>query len=419
MTETLLVPDRVFDGSHTREGLVVGIAGDRISYVGPEAGAPDAPRVRLEGATLTPGLIDMHVHVSPWTAYGFIAAGVTTVRDLANDLDRAPGMMQRVPQQFRPTVHWVGPALDGGEVNWPTVSRGHATPEDMAASVRELAERGVEAVKLYANVTGEFMAAAVREAREHGIRVVSHPGTARLTEAVEAGVDEVQHLAGALARDLGYEPGDPAAVDAFLALHVDHCPTLIVWEGMAMIGAPRAHRDTGRAWVPAEMELAWSESRHATQPADERNLRLADLVERMRLVKALYDAGRTIVVGSDAAFIGLAPGFSLHDELGLLFLSGVPPLDVMRAATAGNARVLGIEGEAGVIREGARADLVAFDGDPTSVITDVGRIRDVWVRGARVDAAELRAAADLEFTRPTDGPPDQLALQRYIPAAQY
>lgn len=288
----------------------------------------------------------------------------------------------------------------------------------MADSVRELASLGIRTIKLYANVSGEYMAAAVSEARKHGMRVVSHPGTGRLVKAVEAGVDEIQHLAGALARDLGRKPGDDA-VTAFLALDVAHCPTLTVWEGLAMIGTPRAHRDAGRSWVPSQVELAWAESHHATQPAEERSLRLADLVERMGLVKALHDSGRGFLVGSDAAFIGLAPGFSLHDELGLLFLSGVPSLNVMRAVTAGNAEALGMAGAVGIIAEAAIADLVAFEGDPTAVIADVGRITAVWRGGELIIPAELRAAADREFENPFDGPPDEIALQRYIPGAPH
>ena len=419
MIDLLLVPDRVFDGESTRAGLAVGIMGDRFAYLGPADVAPVSVTVtRMPGVTITPGLIDMHVHMSAWTCFGFLAAGVTTVRDLANDLERAPAQLDRVPEGMSPRVHWVGPALDGGKVNWPTVSRGHDSPEAMADSVRQLAERGIRAIKLYANVTGEYMAAAVAEARKHGMRVLSHPGTTRLREAVAAGVDEVQHLAGALAIDLQVPRGRDS-LDALLALDVDHCPTLSVWEGMAMIGAPRAHRDAGRAWVPPQMELAWSESRHATQPAEERNLRLADLVERMAIVKALHESGRGFLVGSDASFIGLAPGFSLHDELGLLFLSGVPPLDVMRAVTRRNAHALGMEGEVGTIAEGALADVVAFEGDPTEAITDVGRISQVWLGGVAVDPVALRAAADLEFEHPLDGPPDELALQRYIPAAPH
>lgn len=417
MIDALLAPDRVFDGHETRSGLVVGIDGGRIVYVGPDADAPAArTREELPGATLAPGLIDMHVHMTPWAVFGFLAAGVTTVRDLANDVDTATALLSRVP--VSPRVHWLGWALDGPEVNWPTVSRGHATPAELAAAVHAAADRGLRAVKLYANLSGEFIEAAVAAGHERGIRIVSHCGTDRLREAVAAGIDEAQHLAGSLARDLGAEPG-PAAIQAFLALDVEHCPTLVVWEGMALIGVPRAHRDRGRDWVPAAIEEAWADSRHATQPADERAQRLGDLVERLGLVRALYEAGRRIVVGSDAAFIGLSPGFSLHDELGLMVVAGVPALDVMRSVTSGNADVLGETGEVGCILPGARADLVAFDGDPTVTITDVGRVRQVWFDGRAIDPVELRAAADAEFLTHPDGPPDQLALQRFIPGARH
>jgi imidazolonepropionase-like amidohydrolase len=419
MIETLLAPDRVFDGRDTRVGAVVGLDAGRIVYVGPESSAPHArDRHELPGATLAPGLIDMHVHVTPWAMFGFLAAGVTTVRDLANDIDTATELLERVPAHFMPRIHWLGRALDGPEVNWPTISTGHATPAELADSIHAAADRGLRAVKLYANLSGEFIEAAVAVGRERGIRIVSHCGTDRLREAVAAGIDEAQHLAGALARDLGVEPG-PSAIEAFLELEVDHCPTLVVWEGMALIGVPRAHRDRGRDWVPPLIEEAWADARHATQPAHERQQRLADLVERLGLVRALHEAGRRIVVGSDAAFIGLAPGFSLHDELGLLVVAGVPAIDAMRAVTSGNADVLGETGEVGCILPGARADLVAFDGDPTVTITDVGRVRQVWSGGRAIDAAELRAAADAEFRTPPDGPPDRLALQRYIPGARH
>jgi imidazolonepropionase-like amidohydrolase len=419
MSELLLVPDRVFDGQVTRAGLAVGITDGRITYVGPADAAPEVSHTEfLPGRTLTPGLVDMHVHVTAWSVFGFRAAGVTTVRDLGNDVRGAEQALARVPAHLVPRIHWVGPLLDGPIANWPMLARAHATPDSIAGTIRELAADGRRAIKLYANLEGEYFQAAVTEARRHGIRVVAHVGSRQLRAAAAAGVDEVQHLAGALARDLDAEPGDEA-VRAFLDIPIEHCPTLVVWEGMGLVGAPRAHRDQARSWVPAAIERAWAESRHATQPPEERAQRLADLVERMQLVHALHSAGRRVLVGSDAAFIGLAPGFSLHDELGLLVLSGMPALDAMIAATSGNAEALGVAGSVGSITVGAHADLVAFRGDPTETITDLGLIDAVWFGGDRVDPVELRAAADAEFVNEPDSPPDLLARQRFTPAAQH
>ncbi len=256
VTDLLLVPDRVFDGHSTRESLAVGITEGRISYVGPVDDAPEARQTeRLSGTTLTPGLIDMHVHVTAWSVFGYLAAGVTTVRDLGNDVPRVLSTLERAPAQYVPRVQWVGPLLDGPEANWPMLARAHRSPEALAETIRELAAEGRTAVKLYANLEGEFFEAAVREARQHGIRVVAHVGTTQLRAAAAAGVDEVQHLAGALARDLGAEPGEEA-VRALLDIPLEHCPTLVVWEGMALVGAPRAHRDRARSWMPASIEDA-------------------------------------------------------------------------------------------------------------------------------------------------------------------
>lgn len=419
MIDTLLVPDRVFDGHTVAERIAVGVAGDRIVYVGPEDAAPAAARrERLEGVTLLPGLIDMHVHVTSWSVFGFLAAGVTSVRDLGNDVELAERNLARVPAGMVPRIHWVGPVLDGPHANWPALGRAHRTPEEMARSVHELADRGMRTVKLYANVDGASMAAAVRAGAERGIRVVGHNGLKRLREAAEAGVAESQHLSGALAADLGVEPG-PAAIEAFLAIEIDHCPTLVVWEGMSHAGEPRAHRDRGRDWVPAGVERGWRESHHAGMSSEERAVRLDGLIERMRLVRALRDAGRRIVVGSDACFIGLSPGFSLHDEVGLLVQSGLEPIEALRAVTSGNAEVLGEAGEVGCISSGAQADLLAVAGDPTSWIADLARVEGVWLGGARIDPVALRAAADVEFAQPLDGAPDLLARQRFIPAAPH
>ena len=408
------IPDRVFDGTSVHLDTAVAVAGDRIVAVLAAGDVPDgADRRRLAGQTLSPGLIDGHVHFAPWTAFGFLAAGVTTVRDCGNDVDAVVALLDELGDHPRPTIHWSGPLMESERVNWPSVARAHHSPDEIRATVAESARRGWHAVKLYANATPELAAAAADEARHHGLRTLCHLGATTLPDAVAARVDELQHLAGCLGADLGIDRDVTA--EAVAAAPVDHCPTFVVWLALATLGEPRAGRDASWRWVTPSMRTAWSAGYHATQPAPERLRRLDQLLERLAMVPALVAAGRTIVVGSDAPFPGLVPGWSLHDEAGLLVLAGIDPLDVLRSLTTGNAAVLG-DPDAGTIRPGARADLVAFEGDPTTAIADLSRVAAVWCRGVEIDLVGLAERADDLFPQLSPSPLDDIAARRFVPA---
>jgi hypothetical protein len=160
------IPDRLFDGTAVHVDTAVAVAGDRIVAVLPNDDIPvGADRRRLVGQTLSPGLIDGHVHFAPWTAFGFLAAGVTTVRDCGNDVDAVEALLGELGDHPRPTIHWSGPLMEGERVNWPSVARAHHSPDEIRATVAESARRGWRAVKLYANATPELATAAADEAR--------------------------------------------------------------------------------------------------------------------------------------------------------------------------------------------------------------------------------------------------------------
>ncbi|MBI5089901.1 MAG: amidohydrolase family protein [Actinobacteria bacterium] len=417
VSEQFLAPDRLFDGHTVAERVAVAVTGDRISRVVPIADVPSgATVVRLDGCTLGPGLIDAHLHLAPWMVFGLIAAGITTVRDVGNDVDRVIPQLDALAHVPLPTVHWSGPLLESTKVNWPSLGRAHATTDEVRASVDELAARGFRSVTLYANATPELMAAAADQAHGHGMRVLGHLGATDLDGAVAGHVDELQHFAGCLAADLGATDW-LAAAGRVAEAPVDHCPTLVVWQALARLGEPRLERDEAMRWVPASTRSAWASAYHASQPASERLRRLSQLLERMTSVSTLRDAGRRLLVGSDSPFPGLVPGASLQDEAGLLVESGMTPLEVMVGLTSGNADIAGLP-DCGSIRDGAVADLVAFRGDPTRRIADITAVHAVWRAGQRVDVARLAEQAAAWFGSMPPSPMDDLAERRYVPATQ-
>jgi imidazolonepropionase-like amidohydrolase len=98
----------------------------------------------------------------------------------------------------------------------------------------------------------------------------------------------------------------------------------------------------------------------------------------LRLLKAIYDAGITIIPGTDAL-----PGYTLHHELELYVRAGIAPAEVLRMATWTPALVMGVDKDRGVIAPGKLADMILVDGDPTRNIQDINKITTV-IKGGKV-----------------------------------
>ncbi len=96
-------------------------------------------------------------------------------------------------------------------------------------------------------------------------------------------------------------------------------------------------------------------------------------------------------MGTDAANQMLVPGWSLHTELALLVQAGLTPEDALRAATRGNAELLGAD-SIGVIAPGKVADLVVLGGDPRANIRNTRKVQRVMVRGQLYSTDSLLAS---------------------------
>src|SRR5437899_13043304 len=107
----------------------------------------------------------------------------------------------------------------------------------------------------------------------------------------------------------------------------------------------------------------------------------------LRLLKSLYDAGITIIPGTDAL-----AGYMLHHELELYVRAGIPPAEVLRMATLTPALVMGVNKDRGVIAAGKLADMVLIDGDPTQNIRDINKITTVIKCGKIYDPAAVEKA---------------------------
>jgi imidazolonepropionase-like amidohydrolase len=405
---------RLFDPETrtVRPGTTVVVSGNRVQAVGRDGEVPvpaGAEIVEAKGRMLLPGLWDMHRHFTDVDGILDLAAGVTTGRDMANDIDYLLGLKHKwdTGEAIGPRVVMAG-VIDGpGPYASPTKVLVD-TEEKARAAVDHYASLGFVQSKIYSSLDPKLVPPIVAESHSHGMRVSGHiPNGMTAEQAVREGYDEIQHVnflflnfipgvdTRTLARmtavaehaaeiDLSSEP-----VRAFLRLlkerHTVVDPTLSIFEDgftgqpgqMRPSLAPIADR------LPYQVRRNLSSTSLPVPPGMEK--RFHDSFEAcLALVKALYDEGIPIVAGTDST-----AGFVLQRELENYVRAGIPAPEVLRIATLGAAQVMKMDKDLGTIAPSKLADLILVDGDPTVRISDIRRVTLVVKDGVVYDPAKL------------------------------
>lgn len=375
-----------------------------------------------QGLTLIPGLWDMHTHLSLEAGLMQIAAGVSTVRDLAND----PVRLKSVRQSFD-SGEVIGPRsftagfIDKKSPYSAPTGRLAQSLDDALVMVREYAEMGYPQIKIYSSIEPEWVKPIAEEAHKNGMRLSGHiPSYMTASQAVNDGFDEIQHinmlflnfLAGPeddtrtplrfslVAQKAGDMDLDSPSVNAFIELLrekgivVD--PTVTIFDGMfrhrsgelnpeyAMI-ADHMPPSVRRSMLGGEMDINDSNAARYARSAD----------ALLEMIGKLHKAGVPLVAGTDDM-----AGFTLHRELELYHRAGISNADVLRIATIGSAKVAGVADQTGSISEGKQADFALLEGNPLENISAVRRPVAVFKGDRWFDPAQLYEAIGIKpFTR--------------------
>ena len=386
----------LFDGRSSRSKAGVLIADGVVEWVGAHARAPRTARaaepIDGRGKTLTPGLIDCHVHLCYDGSADFAAearaltsdavaalkvlrnaeenlrAGVTTVRDLGGRGSSVCDVAAAIERgEFRgPRMLAAGRALTitgghGGSVGFAREVDG---PDGVRLAVREEIRAGATAIKLIATggvltpgITADFTAftqeeldAAVEEAHSWGRVVGAHAiGPEGIVQAVRAGVDSVEH--GSMM--------DAAGARLMKERGTFHVPTISALRGIV------DHADEVPAYAVEKATAVTDLAREAFR----RSVR----------------TGVKVACGTDAG-MPFNPHGNATEELVRMVEWGMTPLQAMRAATSSAAELLRLP-DVGAIRPGAAADLVLYDADPLEEIDAVRKPSAVWKAGELVAGA--------------------------------
>jgi len=391
---TLLRPAAVFDGQDLHPGWAVLIEGDKIKAVGPAAqiAAPAGAQVReLPGLTLLPGLIEGHSHLllhpyneTSWNdqvlteplalrvaratvhARRTVQAGFTTARDLGTEgagyadvglkqaIDQGiiPGPRLLVATRALVATGSYGPHLAAVD-DLPQGAQEADGVDNLLRAVREQIGHGADVIKVYADYRWgpnntpqptfslEELTLIVQTARSAGRGVVAHASTAEgMRRATLAGVETIEH-------------GDGGTLEVFKLMKqrgVAFCPTVAATDAISQY----------KGWQKGQ------------QPVPQR------VLDKHRAMQAAMQAGVTLAVGGD---VGVFAHGDNARELELLVQDyGLAPLDVLRAATSGNARIFHLA-DRGRLAPGLLADLVAVAGDPTQHIEALRQVKLVLKGG--------------------------------------
>ena len=392
------------------------VSEDRIIKVEPSppegfaTGFPPPRIINATGKTLLPGLWDMHAHVGDNDGLLNLAAGVTTVRDLANDTDSLLARRQRIidGKEIGTRIVLAG-IIDGrGPYQGPTKVL-VSTVAEARAAVDNYKRLGYVQIKIYSSVKPELVPAIIDEAHKNGLRVSGHiPAEMTAAQCVELGYDEIQHInflmlnfmpdvknTNTIARLV--EPAKRSAdldltspqVQSFIKLLQDHHTkldlTLSIFEDQYLNRAgqiPRGFQPIASR-LPAQVRRGLL-STGLTPPAGMDETYRKSFAKMMEFAGLLYRSGIPIEAGTDSM-----AGFALHRELELDVQAGIPPSQVLQNATLNAARIMSLDKDLGSIAPGKLADLILVDGNPAANISDIRRTTLVVKDGVLYNPAEL------------------------------
>ena len=393
------------------------VSGERIASVGGEDATPGSGEVVIDGAggTLLAGLHDMHAHSNLESGLFYLAAGVTSVRDLGNDNASLLQLTRQIESGELPGPRIVRSGFLEGRS--PYSARLGFIPETLAEAldkVRWYAANGYEQMKLYNSFNPDWIEPVAREAHHLGMRVSGHvPAFTTPDKAILAGYDEINHLNQLM---LGWltGPGDDTRTTLRLTAMGERAATLdlesepvratielmkergIALDTTAVILERIMLSKSGQVLAAdqpflSHLPIGYQRTRKTAyvqfKDAAHQQLYARSMRKIIDVMTVLHKEGIQLLPGTDND-----TGFTVHRELELYAEAGIPPAEVLRMATYDCEAYMGRAFDLGSIEAGKLADFILVPGDPTQDISAIRKVRLVMKDGVLYFPSEIYEA---------------------------
>ncbi len=366
-----------------------------------------AQRIDVSGKYIIAGLWDMHAHYEQveWGPI-YLAAGVTTVRDVGNEFDFITQVRDAVNSGAALGPHMLLAGIVDGDSPMAVGITRVNSPADAEKWVTRYHDAGFQQMKIYSSVKPDNVKAICADAHKLGMTVTGHiPNGMTAYEGVDDGMDMINHIVYILnllepqdfdwkkasrperfkmlsSLNVNGEAGQKAV--KFFAQHqtvID--PTMSLFEMQYRpANVPATQVEPGIARVAPELrEQLVSGGMPPEFAAEGEKIK----GEELQLIGALHKAGVPIVAGTDQN----VPGFSVYREIELYVEAGFTPMQALQAATIVPARAMKVERDSGSVEVGKRADLDVLDANPLDNIHNIRSVRSVVANGVLYDPAPL------------------------------
>lgn len=323
---------------------------------------------------ITPGLIDMHVHMYEPAAYLMtLSHGVTHIR-----------IMNGVPMQ----LEWREKVASGemvgstSTVSSPIISgykgaylhHGVETSNEAKQAVIKYKKQGYDVIKTYGNLNQDALSAIISEAETQGIPVAKHGphGSGNLSVSDLVGFQSFEHVEDIFQGPLGYEFSDerlPSIVDKIKLTKVPVTPTLNIYHQLTKLSDEKeeflsqlpTHYISSIVKLDEEKNQVKRWLKSSAKMAEHNKRTLAFL---QKITKSLEKADVKLLVGSDSGVLLSPHGIATHTEMKLMREAGIESFDVLAAATINPAQALKLSDKIGQIKPELIADFIFTTSNP-------------------------------------------------------